>query len=327
MHIALFAVALAWSGGAEVLASKSAQGLSVRFQLGRLEPLLAALFFLFLVVVGFQMLDWIATRGRFGAEVLPLPRRITWRAEWGVGAAVGWGLGLVALLPVLVSGNLHSSLDSQPGSALAVLLALSTILIVCLGEEVVFRGYPFRRLVEAVGPSWAALLSALIFGLVLVLANPPSSITLPWINEALFGVLLALAWLRTRALWTGWGLHFAYRAVMAVIFGLPVAGQGVFGALADSFATGPRWLSGGAFGLDAALLTTIVLLAGMLALYRATRQYAWDYTFPALHPGGYEVSVAPPPAHAAMEQAVPPPPLVQILPTTPRGPESNSSGD
>lgn len=318
MQIALFLVAMAWAGAANAVASKSARGLSQRLQLGSLESLLAGLFLLFLAVVGFQMLDWIATRGRFGGDVLPLPKRVTSGAEWGVGTALGWGLGLAAVLPPLVSGNLHARLTWQAGGVLAVAVSLATLLVVSLAEEVIFRGYPFRRLIDAVGPFGAAVLSSLIFGLVLVLADPPSSMGMALIDETLFGLVLAMAWLRTHALWTGWGVHFAYRAVTGVIFGLPVAGHGIFGSVADMFATGPRWLSGGAYGPDAALLTAVVMLAGMAALYRVTRQYAWDYTFAPIHPGGYEVAVPPPPAHAAMEKAAPPPPLVQILPAAPR---------
>ena len=318
MHLLLCFVALAWAGAADVLASKSAQGLSMRFHLGSFDALIAALFLLFLVVVGFHVLDWIATRGQFEQQILPLPRRVTASAEWRVGAAVGWGLSLATLLPLLLSAHLHARLNLQVRSVVPILIAFATMLVASLAEEVIFRGFPFRRLIEAVGPSWAALLLSLLFAAVLVLANPPGNMGLSLLNETLFGVLLALAWLRTHGLWIGWGLHFAYRAITAVVFGLPVAGLGVFGSLADTFATGPRWLSGGVFGLDAALFTAPVLLGGILALYRVTRQYAWEYTFPQLHPAGYEVTVAPPPPHAAMEKAAPPPPLVQILPSTPR---------
>ena len=326
MHLALCVVALAWAGAADVLASKSAQGLSVRFHLGTFDSLIAALFLLFLVVVGFHMLDWIATRGRFDEQILPLPRRATSAVEWGVGAAVGWALSLVAVLPLLFSGNLHARLNLQAGSFMPILIAFATLLVASLAEEAVFRGFPFRRLLQVVGPTWATLFLSVLFALVLVLANPPRSLWIALADETLFGVVLAMAWLRTHALWTGWGLHFAYRAVTAVVFGLPVAGRDIFGSVADTFATGPRWLTGGAFGLDAALLTALVLLAGMIALYRATSHFAWDYTFPQLQPAGYEVTVAPPPAHAAMERAAPPLPLVQILPTTPRSSDDRLPG-
>jgi hypothetical protein len=238
-----------------------------------------------------------------------------------VGAAIGWGLCLAAVLPVLISGNLHGELRWQGGSAGALAMALATLLIAALAEEVIFRGYAFRRLIGAVGPGWATAIISLAFGVFLVEANPPSHFLIAVLDGALLGMLLAMAWMRTHALWVGWGLHFAYRAVAAVVLGLPIAGRGEFGSLSDTFVSGPRWLSGGAFGLDAALLTAVVMLGGMIVLYRVTRDYAWQYTHAPIIAAGYEVTVAPPAAHVAMEKAAAPPPLVQILPVTPREPQ------
>ena len=132
----------------------------------------------------------------------------------------------------------------------------------------------------------------------------------------LFGLVLAMAYLRTRALWLGWGVHVGFRVVMAVAVGLPVAGHGEFRSLLDVYATGPHWLTGGSYGLDAAWLTGVVMLVGLVVVYRATRDWAWMYTAPEIVSAGYEVTVAPPAAHVAMEKAAAPPALVQILPTT-----------
>jgi hypothetical protein len=55
-------------------------------------------------------------------------------------------------------------------------------------------------------------------------------------------------------------------------------------------------------------------------LYRITRDFAWNYTHRPIMPAGYAVTIAPPAAHAAMEEAaVKAPALVQILPVTPQG--------
>lgn len=319
MQLALFATAMAWAAVATETAGRAARGIAVRLRIGSARPLLDTIFLLFLVVVGLRMLDWVATRGRYEAEVLPLPRRAGRGTEWGVGAAVGWGLCLATVLPVLLTGNLHGELRWRAGSAGALALALATLLVGTLGQEAIFRGYGFRRLIGAVGPSWATLLLSVGFGVFVVQANPPSHFLMAVLDGTLFGVVLAMAWMRTHALWLGWGLHFAYRAVAAAVLGLPVAGRGEFAALSDTFVTGPRWLSGGAFGLDAALLTAAVMLGGMAVVYRVTREYAWRYTHPPIVAAGYEVTVAPPAAHVAMEKAAAPPPLVQILPVTPRG--------
>jgi len=58
---------------------------------------------------------------------------------------------------------------------------------------------------------------------------------------------------------------------------------------------------------------------------RATDDYAWDYTHPPIIPAGYDVTILPPAAHVAMEEAakaapVSPASLVQILPAAPQIP-------
>lgn len=329
LQLALSLTALALAGAATVTAGRAAQGLCVRFQTGAVEPLLTSFFLLFLVVIGFKALDWVAARGWKRADPLPLPRRKGWSSEWGVGAAIGWALGLAVVLPVLLSLNLHSRFVAARVSVTAVLLALATLLVASLAEEAIFRGYPFQRLAEAVGPSWASVLLSGGFAVVLLSASPPRHVLFALADGLIFGLILSMAYLRTHALWLGWGLHFAYRAVGAVFLGLPVAGRGEFGAILDTYAGGPRWLSGGAFGLDAALLTAFVLLGGLFALYQLTRDYAWQYTQREIVGAAYEVTVAPPAAHTAMaaEAAAAPAPLVQILTATPQARSRLAEGE
>ena len=319
MQFTLFLTAMAWAAAANAVAARAGQGIAGRFQrLAGVDPLLEALFLLFLVVVGLRVLDRAATRGRYAADTLQLPARPGWPREWAVGAAIGWGLCVAAALPLLVSGHLHARLSWQGTNLLAVAVSLATLLVVTLAQEAIFRGYAFRRLGAGIGPTWAAVVISVLYAVVIVQANPPHNALVTLVNLTLFGLLLAMAWMRTHALWLGWGLHFAYRAVAAVVLGLPIAGHGEFSSPTEMYASGPRWLSGGAFGLDAALLTGVMLLGAMIVLYRESKDYAWKYTHAPIVPAGYEVTVAPPAAHVAMEQqaAAAPPPLVQILPST-----------
>jgi hypothetical protein len=141
----------------------------------------------------------------------------------------------------------------------------------------------------------------------------------------LMTLLLSLCWLRTHGLWLLWGVSFAWAASTAVLFGLPLSGDNSFSSIVDARAYGPAWLTGGGYGPAAALLSVLFLLAAIPILVRATSDYAWKYTHPPLVPGGYDVTIAPPVAHVAMEQAgdfaqpVNPGTLVQILPATPQG--------
>ncbi len=318
-EFALFGISLLWALAASVIAGKAARGIAGRFGLDAMETLLEAVFLIFLVVLGFQFLDWIATRQGEMVDVLPLPRRAGWSGEFGVGAAIGWGLCLAAVLPVLLTGNLHGRVRGTGAGLASAGLAVLTLGALTLAEELIARGYGFQRLMGAVGSSWASVITSVGFAGWLVWTGSPMRWETALVVGTLLGIVLAMAYLRTRALWVGWGLHFGFRVVMAVVLGLPVAGRSDFGSLADVFTTGPGWLTGEAFGLDAAIWTGAAMLGAMVVLYRVTREYAWAYTAPVLVGAGYEVEVAAPAAHVAMEKpagAVVSPALVQILPST-----------
>jgi membrane protease YdiL (CAAX protease family) len=319
LQLALFVTSATWFVASDVLAGRSARGLSERFGLEAERPLLAALFLLFLLAVGFSILQAIAHRQSTLREVLGLPKRPTSRREWTLGAAVGWGCVVLAVLPMTLTGKLDVQLWIQPRAIWLLLLNLLTLGIAALAEEVAFRGYPFRRLIEAIGPVAATIGMSLLFGLGHAL-NPGATWTGIFVTM-LAGLLFSVAWLRTHGLWLPWGLHFAWNASIGILFGLPISGIGDFASVVQTRAFGPLWLTGGNYGPEGAAFTAVVLLIGLVVLIRTTRDYAWDYTHKPIVAGGYAIEVQPPAAHIAMEQeakstaAVS---LVQILPVTPQ---------
>jgi len=328
LQFALFVTSAAWFLAADTVAAHAARGLAERFGLDAARPLLTWAFLLFLLAVGFSILQAIAKRRSSLREILGLPKRPTAGREWKLGAALGWGLVVLAVLPMAVTGTLHVQFWTQPRAFGLLVLNLLTLAVAALAEEVAFRGYSYRRLIEAIGPVAATILMSLLFGLGHVL-NPGAT----WASTLvtiLAGVLLSVAWLRTHGLWLGWGLHFAWNASMGILFGLPISGLNDFSSIVRTRAVGPLWLTGGDYGPEGAGFTVIVLLIGVAILVRETRDYAWHYTYVPIVPAGYPMDAPPPAAHVAMEQMAqqtrpsPPVSLVQILPSTP---QTRSVGD
>ena len=318
LQFALCITSGAWFIASDTVAARAARGLSDRFALDAARPLLTSVFLIFLLAVGFTILQSIANRNSPLNEVLGLPKRSTAWHEWELGAAFGWGLVVVAILPMALAGTLRVHLWTQPRSFGLLLLNLVTLAVAALAEEVAFRGYPFRRLIEAIGPVAATIGMSLLFGLGHVL-NPGATWTSTLVTM-LAGLLLSVAWLRTRGLWLGWGLHFAWNASIAILFGLPISGINDFATVVQTRAIGPISLTGGDYGPEGAAFTAIVLLVGIGILVRVTRDYAWHYTYVPIVAAGYAMEAPPPAAHVAMEQTRPaqPAPLVQILPSTPQ---------
>jgi membrane protease YdiL (CAAX protease family) len=319
LQLALFVTSATWFLASDTLAGRASRGISERFGLDAERPLLAALFLLFLLAVGFSVLQAIAHRSSKLRDVLGLPKRATARREWVLGFAVGWGCVVLAILPMALAGKLDVQLWAQPRAIGLLLLNLGTLAVAALAEEVAFRGYPFRRLIEAIGPVAATVCMSFLFGIGHAL-NPGATWTSVLVTM-LAGLLLSVAWLRTHGLWLPWGLHFAWNASIGVLFGLPISGIDDFASVVQTRAIGPLWLTGGNYGPEGAAFTAIVLLIGVVVLVRITRDYAWNYTHKPIVSGGHAVEVAPPAAHVAMEQEAKPASassLVQILPVTPQ---------
>jgi membrane protease YdiL (CAAX protease family) len=317
-QLSLFLTGVLWTIAAGSLAAHAAQGIVTRLNLPAFDELLQQAFFLFLLVWGFAALHWIATRASAGVGFINgLPARPTAPQEWQLGAALGWGMLLVALVPMMLTGTLHPQFMLElPNWGLAV-LSILTLALSTLAIEVTFRGFIFARLIDTIGPVTATIILSLAYAI--LSGYRPNATGLSVFITFFLGVLYSMAYLRTRALWLGWGLHFAWSAAMAIFFGLPVAGYANYNNLVFTSVSGSDRITGGAYGPEAAFLTLFVVLGAMIVLHRITRNYAWEYTHTPIVSAGYPMDIAPPAAHTAMEATAnaAPAPLVQILSTTP----------
>ncbi len=309
----MFAIGLLWLLAARVGAESAAQGIARVSHAEALRPLLERSFLLILLTTGFTALNWVALRDGSLRSTNALPLRPTAGKEWQKGAALGWALLLLAVVPAVLAGDLHPAFWFAPRAWGFGLLAVLTVLAGTLATEVAFRGFLFGRLIAAIGTAGATVISAGIYAV--VATSLQNATPFSFLVSLIAGFLLAAAYLRTHGLWLGWGLRFGWLAAMGILFGLPVSGSADVANVVATQSTGPLWLTGGAYGPEGALLTGFVLLGGLVAVYRLTRDYAWHYTHAPIVAGGYPMDVPPPAAHAAMEAA--PPPLVQILGAAP----------
>lgn len=209
-------------------------------------------------------------------DINPLVALGLGRRHAGRLAFSGIGLGAV-MICIGIAGTAavgHVRWTVRFNGEAAGLVAVELFILIwgALAEELAFRGYPFQRLVEAFGAWGAVLIMSALFGLAHV-ANPHSSF---WAvtNTILVGVLLSVAYLRTRSLWLPWGIHFGWNAALGLGFGLPVSGLTDFAVAVHGRAAGPVWLTGGAYGLEGGALGTLSIAVGFLPLLWATRRGA-----------------------------------------------------
>jgi membrane protease YdiL (CAAX protease family) len=211
------------------------------------------------------MMRWVERR-RFAALGFPLGRE-AWRGL-GMGAVIGGGfiVVLVALQMLVGWVELQSEAGTLTGwlsnvGGLALLLAVAAT-----AEELLFRGYAFQVLVEAIGVPLAVVLSSAAFGALHVF-NPEVSLVAV-ANIGLAGVIMAAAYLRTRSLWAAIGLHWGWNWVMAAVLDLPVSGIDFDTPGYETLMPGPDAVTGGAFGPEGSVLTTLLSVPLIVWLFR-----------------------------------------------------------
>ena len=225
------------------------------------RPLLAAV-----LLAGFSWLLTVANHvesHRTAAQGLPLTPG--WARQFGLGGAIGTGLVLASVIPNMILGRLSFRTTISAHSFERAALVVLVVLAGSLAEELMFRGYPFQRLVEATGAARAIVVFSILFGAV-HLMNPGASV---WglINTIVIGIFLAIAYLRSRALWLPWGFHFAWNLTMGLLIGLPVSGFRLFNVIVHGTATGPKWLTGGSYGIEASAPGAFAIATGLLIVW------------------------------------------------------------
>ncbi len=200
--------------------------------------------------------------------VLGMKPSLRWGVEFTVGAAAGLLLMLLVAGCIFAFHGLHW--QRVGGGGLRELMAGAWFyLAVAVNEELLFRGYPFQRLLKGTG-TWIALL---LMGLWFAYAhwdNPGMAGSVKvWatLNIFLAGLLLGLAYFKTRRLALPMGIHLGWNWTQGSLLGFGVSGTvDARGWVNPVFDGRPEWLTGGAFGLEASLPCAILCGAAILGL-------------------------------------------------------------
>jgi len=181
----------------------------------------------------------------------------------GLGILGGGGAACLVLAPALLFGEAHISGTPQDQPSFAVMVFVVALLALgSMGEELMMRGYGFQILLANCG-TWATIIPVGLVFAYLHMGNPGAS----WLgiaNTAGFGILFGYAFVRSRDLWLPAGLHFGWNVTLP-LFGVNVSGLRMKMTGHDMvWSAGNIW-SGGDYGPEASVLTSIVMI--VLAAY------------------------------------------------------------
>jgi uncharacterized protein len=230
----------------------------------------AVVFLVAALAAGWTLLRWFDRRPLRDLG-FALERRVG--RDLATGVAIGAaGLAGAVLVLALAGAFEFTRAPGSPAAWLGVMLmALLFFALPAAAEEAVFRGYPFRALVEGVGPVGATLIMSALFAW--VHGSNPNVGHFGMLNIFAAGIMLSLAVLWTGSLWFASAVHLGWNWAMAGLLDLPVSGLDLVNApFYDAVPTGPAWLTGGAFGPEGGVAGSMGVLLAVVLLWRFARR-------------------------------------------------------
>lgn len=193
--------------------------------------------------------------------------------DYLVGMLAGTLMLALAVFVCERAGALTVSVREDVNVALVVMFFFA-FLLQGMAEEVLFRGYMFRRLCLGY-PLWlAALVNSLLFAF-MHLGNQGMTF-LSFLNLLLFGIFASLLVYRCDgSIWCVGALHSLWNFAQGNLFGISVSGNPIMSSVFSvTLAQGRDITHGGIFGLEGGAAVTLVLLLATAVLWMLPQRNA-----------------------------------------------------
>jgi membrane protease YdiL (CAAX protease family) len=192
-----------------------------------------------------------------------------WLRNLFAGILVGAATVSLAVLIALMGGGLWFESNPVDGELLvrSLSVSLAVFAIGAAWEEALFRGYILQTFARSGLAALAIALTAVFFGA--IHAGNPNASVLGVTNTVLAGIWFGIAYLKTRDLWFVWGLHLMWNWMQGAVFGIEVSGMSTLASspLLREIDSGPAWLTGGTYGVEGGIVTTVVLIVSTAVIY------------------------------------------------------------
>ena len=189
-----------------------------------------------------------------------------WLSKYIKGFIIGGLLiGLIAILVLLTGSASISYVGVSVGQIIPFILVIIGWIIQGASEEIMMRGHMLPVLSIKWGALIAIVISSLYFSILHIFNSGINLISL--VNLSLAGVLFAVYVFYDDSLWGACALHSSWNFVQGNIVGSKVSGLDMnTGNIFLMTPKGNELLSGGAFGLEGSIITTIVLILVIIVI-------------------------------------------------------------
>lgn len=193
-----------------------------------------------------------------------------------VGVLMGIFLLLVSVAIIILTGNIEFLGVFENADILVIVLLIGGFVVQGATEEILCRGLIFHSLEEKTSLAVATDISTLMF-----IIPHLSSLFGGGVIYGIFGIInlllistvFSLLTIRFKSIWAACGLHSSWNAVLYAVLGLNLSGNDeTVSAIFNMRSVGDNIWNGGAYGIEASIITAAVLALAALAIFLAGRK-------------------------------------------------------
>jgi membrane protease YdiL (CAAX protease family) len=178
------------------------------------------------------------------------------------GILLGFSIMFVAFLILLFLEQITFTGFNFDINRILVLILL--FVVGSVYEEVIFRGYVLKNLLETFNPIKALFISSLFFSI--IHGSNPNVTILGLSNIFLAGFFLGTSYIFTKNLWFPVALHFSWNFFQS-IFGFRVSGLDFYSVIEFDIIEN-NFLNGGEFGFESSILSNAILVLSTLLIWK-----------------------------------------------------------
>ena len=213
----------------------------------------------YIVMFGIGLLYWKLIEKKNLSE-MGLTKRF---GNYFIGAVIGVILLAVSVFAIVLTGNIEYQGFFGNADIMMILLLVGGFIVQGATEEILCRGIVLHTLKERT-PTWFAIAVSTILFIIPHWSSLFEGDTIFGIigvaNLVLISIIFSQLTICFKSIWAACGLHSFWNAILYCIFGLNLSGnEETVTAIFNMQSVGKNIWNGGVYGIEASLITTVVL--------------------------------------------------------------------
>lgn len=226
----------------------------------------------YIIISGVALLYWKRIEKKPLSE-MGLTKRF---GNYFIGIIVGVLLLDVSVFAIVLTGNIEYHGFFENADILMIILLIGGFIIQGATEEILCRGIVLHALREK-APLWIAIAVSTILFIIPHWSSLFEGDAIYGVigvaNLVLISIIFSLLTIRFKSIWVACGLHSFWNAILYCILGLNLSGKDeTVTAIFNMQSVGNNIWNGGEYGIEASLITTVVLAFAAALIWFADKR-------------------------------------------------------